>query len=397
MKIITYIYIFALYILFTPGFLRKTKLNIQTYLIYSLLFAFIMYLTFDLINQKNVESYNKYDVDVKGVNSLVDLIKTQFGGSSGEKKIDIHNQIAGSNGNSNINCWNALGKNQKELEIIKVQLDSFAGTKTDIDKLNNQLNTLKQEVDGLDDKLIGSAGTDKEVDGLNLQIKNYQGEIDKLEQQIKLYNETDEDIKKINNQISKLQSEITGLNLKITDCTNINGEKTGTINTLNATINGQNTTITSLQSRINSREGCPIQLDVNPDIPVNGVSWSRVIPAGAAGESLVKRSGHYYLNYWDRPAEIRFNRPIRFMSFKGHIQPWAGYGFNPSSSNILTLIYKNNGVEVGNQTIYADQMPSNTEYTLGTINSTYSGLIDSIAIPARPSFWPTFTNFTVSN
>lgn len=257
MKIITYIYIFALYILFTPGFLRKTKLNIQTYLIYSLLFAFIMYLTFDLINQKNVESYNKYDVDVKGVNSLVDLIKTQFGGSSGEKKIDIHNQIAGSNGNSNINCWNALGKNQKELEIIKVQLDSFAGTKTDIDKLNNQLNTLKQEVDGLDDKLIGSAGTDKEVDGLNLQIKNYQGEIDKLEQQIKLYNETDEDIKKINNQISKLQSEITGLNLKITDCTNINGEKNGTINTLNATINGQNTTITSLQSRINSREGCP--------------------------------------------------------------------------------------------------------------------------------------------
>ena len=256
MKIITYIYIFALYILFTPGFLRKTKLNIQTYLIYSLLFAFIMYLTFDLINQKNVESYNKYDVDVKGVNSLVDLIKTQFGGSSGEKKIDIHNQIAGSNGNSNINCWNALGKNQKELEIIKVQLDSFAGTKTDIDKLNNQLNTLKQEVDGLDDKLIGSAGTDKEVDGLNLQIKNYQGEIDKLEQQIKLYNETDEDIKKINNQISKLQSEITGLNLKITDCTNINGEKTGTIDTLNATINGQNTTITSLQSRINSREGC---------------------------------------------------------------------------------------------------------------------------------------------
>ena len=258
MKMITYIYIFALYILLTPGFLRKTKLHMQNYLLYSLVFSLVLYLTYDLVNKKNIESYNEYDVDVKGVNSLVDLIKTQFGSSgSGEKKIDIHNQIAGSQGNNNINCWNALGKNQKELEIIKVQLDSFAGTKKDIDKLNNQLNTLKQQVDGLDDKLIGSKGTNKKIDNLNIQIKNYQGEIDKLQQQITLYNETDEDIKKINNQIATLQSEITDLNLKITDCTDLNAKNTTTVNTLNTTIKNQEESITNLQNKISNNVDCP--------------------------------------------------------------------------------------------------------------------------------------------
>ena len=258
MKMITYIYIFALYILLTPGFLRKTKLHMQNYLLYSLVFSLVLYLTYDLVNKKNIESYNEYDVDVKGVNSLVDLIKTQFGSSgSGEKKIDIHNQIAGSQGNNNINCWNALGKNQKELEIIKVQLDSFAGTKKDIDKLNNQLNTLKQQVDGLDDKLIGSKGTNKKIDNLNIQIKNYQGEIDKLQQQITLYNETDEDIKKINNQIATLQSEITNLNLKITDCTDLNAKNTTTVNTLNTTIKNQEESITNLQNKISNNVDCP--------------------------------------------------------------------------------------------------------------------------------------------
>lgn len=256
MKMITYIYIFALYILLTPGFLRKTKLNMQSCLLYSLVFSLMLYFTYDLVNQANIENYNEYDVDVKGVNSLVDLIKTQFGGSGGEKKIDIHNQIAGSQGNSNINCWNALGKNQKEIEIIKVQLDSFSGTKKDIDKLNNQLNQLKQNVDSLDNKLIGSKGTNKKVDQLNVQIKNYQEEIDTLQQQINLYNETDEDIEKINNQIAKLQSEITNLNLKITDCTNINGLKSATINGLNKIIKGQNATINDLQSKINNNVGC---------------------------------------------------------------------------------------------------------------------------------------------
>jgi len=254
---ITYIYIFALYILLIPGFLRKTKVNMQTYLLYSLLFSLVLYFTFDLVNQKNIENYNEYDVDVKGVNSLVDLIKTQFGGSGSEKKIDIHNQIAGSQGNNNMNCWNALGKNQKEIEILKTQLDSYTGTKQDIDKLNNQLNTLKQDMDGLENKLVGSSGTNKTIDQLNIQIKNYQDEIEKLQQQINLYNQTDEDIQKINQSISKLQSQITQLNLDITTCTGNNSTDQGMITKLNGTITQQGQTISNLTNNINNKIGCP--------------------------------------------------------------------------------------------------------------------------------------------
>jgi hypothetical protein len=354
-----------------------------------------LYITFDFVN-KYTENYEQYNVDVKGVDSLVDLLKIQ-GGTNEPKKIDINNQLFQEEGANEANCWNALGKNQKELEIIKVQLDSYAGSKESVDKLNNQLDAQKKEFEKLEKELKGFSGTKTEIDQINSQIKSYQGEIDTLKQQLSLYNQTETTIGQVNNQIVKIQSTITELNLNITTCNSLNNEKESNITTLTAGILEQGNTIRSLESRINSREGCSFQLDVNPDTPVNGVSWSRVVPEGETVQALVQQSGHYYLNYWNKPTEIRFNRPIRFMSFKGHLQPYADYGFIPSSSNILTLIYKNNGVEVGNQTINGDQMPNNREYTLGTINSTYTGLIDSIAIPSRRNFWPTFTNFTVSN
>ena len=245
MKIITYIYIFALYVLFIPGFLIKRKFAIDANILNSLLFSLILYLTFHVIEQ-NRENYNEYNVDVKGVDSLVNLMKTQFGTSGGNKQIDINNQVGGSQGNSNMNCWNALGKNQKEIEIIKVQLDSFAGTKEDIDKLNNQLELLKQEIASLESKLVGSKGSNKQVDELNIQIKNNQDEIANLQEKIKIYNETDADIKAINNQISQIQSEITDLNLKISTCGETNNGHNGTIKTLNNKINEQNTIIGNL-------------------------------------------------------------------------------------------------------------------------------------------------------
>ena len=246
MKIITNIYIFALYVLLIPGFFIKNKLKIGTNLLHSFLFTLIIYFTLNIIEQ-NRENYNEYDVEVKGVNSLVDLINTQFGGSGGEKQIDIHNQIAGSQGNSNMNCWNALGKNQKELEIIKVQLDNFSGTNNDIDKLNNQLESLKKESIGIENKLIDSQGSNKKVDQLSIQIRNYQKEINTLQQQINMYNATGGDIKKINQQVNKLQSEITDLNLKISECMKLNENKVDTIDKLNENIKQQRLTITKLK------------------------------------------------------------------------------------------------------------------------------------------------------
>ena len=245
MKFTSYLYIFSLAVLCSPRFLIKDKSH--NYILYSLIFTLVFYITFDFVN-KYTENYEQYNVDVKGVDSLVDLIKTQ-GGTNDSKKIDINNHLSQEAGANEANCWNALGKNQKELEIIKVQLDSYAGSKESIDKLNEQLDAQKEEIDKLQDELKGFEGTKAEIDQINIQIKNYQGEIDKLQQQLTLYNQTSETIGGVNNQIAKVQSAITDLNTRISQCNTLNSGKEQNISNLTTHISGHGSTITSLETR----------------------------------------------------------------------------------------------------------------------------------------------------
>ena len=244
MKFTSYLYIFALTVLCSPRFLIKDRSH--NYILYSIIFTLVLYITFDFVN-KYTENYEQYNVDVKGVDSLVDLIKTQ--GGTNEKKIDINNQLFQEAGADDANCWNALGKNQRELEIIKVQLDSYAGSKESIDKLNNQLDSQKEEINKLQDELKGFEGTVTEIDLINIQIKKYQGEIDKLQQQLVLYNQTSETIGGVNNQIAKIQSTITDLNTRISQCNTLNGGKEQNISDLTEHISGHGSTITSLETR----------------------------------------------------------------------------------------------------------------------------------------------------
>ena len=245
MKFTSYLYIFALTVLCSPRFLIKDKS--PNYILYSIIFTLVLYITFDFVN-KYTENYEQYNVDVKGVDSLVDLIKPQ-GGTNEPNKIDINNQLFQEAGADDANCWNAFGKNKKELEIIKVQLDSYAGSKESIDKLNNQLDSQKEEIDKLQDELKGFEGTVTEIDQINIQIKKYQGEIDKLQQQLVLYNQTSETIGEVNNQIAKIESIITDLNTKISVCNTLNGRKEQNIANLTEQISGQGATITSLERK----------------------------------------------------------------------------------------------------------------------------------------------------
>lgn len=245
MNLTSYLYIFALAVLCNPGLFIKDKS--PHYILYSLIFTLVLYITFDFVNT-NTENYEQYNVDVKGVDSLVDLIKMQ-GGTNEPKKIDITNQLFQETGAEEANCWNALGKNQKELEIIKVQLDSYAGSKESVDKLNNQLDSQKKEFEKLQEELKGFEGTTTEIDQINIQIKKYQTEIDKLKQQLSLYNQTEKTVGNVNNQISKVQTVITDLNTKISTCNTLNTGKEENITNLTGNISEQASTITSLESR----------------------------------------------------------------------------------------------------------------------------------------------------
>lgn len=256
MKPITSIYIFVLYILFVPGFITSASNNMKTNLLYSFLFAIVLYCTFDLVNY-SYENYQQYDVDVKGVNSLVDLLKMQFSGDD-SKKIDINNQIGGQNAsNENAQCWNALGKNQKELEIIKYQLDSYSGSKESIDKLNTQLNNLTKEATTLEEEVKKYQGTNKDIDRIKIQINKYQDEIGELKKKIELYNTTNTSIAEVNKSISNVQSRITKLSSEISSCETLNSQKQadetqilGDIRTI------QEDTIESLKNTIRGKRYC---------------------------------------------------------------------------------------------------------------------------------------------
>ena len=241
MKLLSFIYIFALTIICCPGIFIKYK----NLLLHALIFVIIFYFTFDFVN-KDVENYEQYNVNIQGVDSLVDLLKSN---ENQPKQIDINNNLFQNKGASEANCWNALGKNQKDLEIIKVQLNSYAGKVSTTDELNKQLENQKEEVEQLQEKLKGYEGTKTEIDQINSQIKKYQTEIDKLQQQINIYNQSESTIGDVNKQIAKVQTAITDLNVKITTCNDVNKEKESNITKLTTLITNQNSKIKDLESK----------------------------------------------------------------------------------------------------------------------------------------------------
>jgi DNA repair exonuclease SbcCD ATPase subunit len=234
----------------------KTSKNMTTYLLYSFLFAIILFCTFDLVNY-SFENYEQYDVEVKGVNNLVDLLKLPFSGDD-SKKIDINNHMGGTDSsNENAQCWNALGKHQKELEIIKYQLDSYSGTDDSIDKLNTQLNTLMDEASNLENEIKKYEGTNKEIDNIQKQIRKYEDEIFNLKEKIKLYNKTNDSINDINDSISAVQSRISTLLIDIDNCESLNSLKEGEEkDILNDIRDIQEPTIKSLRDTIRRKRYC---------------------------------------------------------------------------------------------------------------------------------------------
>ena len=256
MKLITSIYVFTLYILFVPGFITTASNNMKTYLFYSFLFAIVLYCTFDLVNY-SYENYEQHDVEVKGVNNLVDLLKLPFSGDN-SKKIDINNHVGGTDSsNKNAQCWNALGKHQKELEIIKYQLDSYSGTDDSIDKLNTQLNTLMDEASNLENEIKKYEGTNKEIDNIQKQIRKYEDEIFNLKEKIKLYNKTNDSINDVNDSISAVQSRISPLLIDIDNCESLNSLKEGQEKyILNDIRDIQEPTIKSLRDTIRRKRYC---------------------------------------------------------------------------------------------------------------------------------------------
>ena len=253
MKTITFIYIFFLYVLFTPGFFMKTKLNMETYLLYALLFSIIFFFTIKIVDGTKENYEKQISLNMTGMNNLADLIKTRK--KNNEMNIDIENQVKGSE-NSGAKCWNALGKTQKDIELLRLQLDSYGGNWETIQKLNETIIQHKDKIAVLKTQLGAYENAEQNIVQLITHLDQYKGQLEVLQKQAAAFSGTETDLENLKTQYDNFLIESEKLTSNLVECNALTPGKIQNISALNSTIANNNNTISTLQSEFDGKQYC---------------------------------------------------------------------------------------------------------------------------------------------
>ena len=203
MKLITYIYVFALYIMCSPGFFMKSKMNIMTYIIHGLFFSVLLYNTFGLVNGDK-ESFEQATLSMKGIDHLVNLIDSHK--QQNQTNIDIQNEVKGTE-DASAKCWTALGKTQKDIETLRLQLDSYDGSIENIDKLNATVIDYKDKILTLQRQKEAYQGDQNSLDNLTKQFNTYKDQLESLQKQMLAFDGTDDSLKTLNVELEKKETQ----------------------------------------------------------------------------------------------------------------------------------------------------------------------------------------------
>ena len=249
MKIITLIYIFSLYVLLSPGVFNKTSLTFENCLLFSLIFSIIFFFTINLVDKKLENYEQQVSLQMSGLDNLVDLIKTRQ--KNQEMNIDIENQIKGAE-DDGAKCWNALGKTQKDIEVLRLQLDSYDGNWETIQKLNQTIIDYQSKIATLKTQLGAYENDEGEINQLMVHLSRYQAQLSALEKQVVAFTNTDGDLTNLKNQYDNMISDKDKLLLDYSECDKLTPNLVGSITAYNDTISNNNTTITDLQDKFNA-------------------------------------------------------------------------------------------------------------------------------------------------
>ena len=194
MKIITIIYIFALYVLCIPGIFIKHK---YSNLLYSFIFSIILYFTFSFINgtKEFLSENSDVDVEIRNLNNLVNKLDEKIETKINTIDVEINNNI-----------------NFTPAQNLKYEISTYDGlseTKIQLDKMIEKLN--KREIE------------------LEIRIKK-----------------NNESIKDKNQLITSKNAQMSSLAIEIPDLS-------GNIIVLNDKINGKEQTIVKKTAIINSK------------------------------------------------------------------------------------------------------------------------------------------------
>ena len=252
MKLITYIYVFALYIMCSPGFFIKSKMNIMTYIAHGLLFSVLLYNTFSLVNGDK-ESFEQATLSMKGIDHLVNLIDSHK--QQNQTNIDIQNEVKGTE-DASAKCWTALGKTQKDIETLRLQLDSYDGSIENIDKLNATVIDYKDKILTLQHQKEAYQGDQNSLDNLTKQFNTYKDQLESLQKQMLAFDGTDDSLKKLNAELEKMEKQEDLLRIDSATCNRNTPILTTEMNTLQQTFNNNVKTISNQELQLQNRSYC---------------------------------------------------------------------------------------------------------------------------------------------
>ena len=189
MKLITFLYIFVLYILLVPGFLFKKHKYIH-----SLLYALCLYFTLFIVNNTRENYSSEHSFKMNGLINLGDLLANNI--KENTQTVFVNNKVRDIPKKENDNNDDLIINEYKKIDELKKE------------------NTI------LNQSLAGYKGDESKIDELNGQLSEYKNRITALKTQLNSYNGTDSSADKLNLLINKLQSDTTLLKLQLSNCEN---------------------------------------------------------------------------------------------------------------------------------------------------------------------------------
>jgi len=190
MKIISLIYVFALFIILVPNIFISYDKQFGV-LLHSTLFVIIFYLTYDGVLK---EGFYEREINVQGIGHLADLFDDHREESESNKVV-INNEI----------------RKPKHIEI-----GGQTNAKLLLKNSLNKINTMRDENEFLQNKIDAYKGHDEAVDKLREKEKESQETIEQLQTQVRSMRGNENAVSKLNGIIQDLQLKNSQLNLQLT-------------------------------------------------------------------------------------------------------------------------------------------------------------------------------------
>jgi hypothetical protein len=190
MKIISIIYVFALFIILTPNIFISYDKQFGT-LLHTTLFIIIFYFTYDGVLK---EGFYEREINVNGMGHLAHLF--------GDKREESESNTVIINNNVR----------KPKHEEIQGQTDADKLLQTSLTKINK----IREDNDFLQTKLDAYKGNDDAIDKLREKEKENQETIKQLQTQVNSLEGTEGSVIKLNSVIKELQLKNSQLKLQMT-------------------------------------------------------------------------------------------------------------------------------------------------------------------------------------